>query len=49
MILISAGGADKDELNHMVRNVNKDEVERYEILSDHIYMYDLKKDRILIP
>ncbi len=49
VILISAGGADKDELNHMVRNVNKDEVERYEILSDHIYMYDLKKDRILIP
>lgn len=35
-----------EELNTMVKQVNK-EVERYEILSDHVYRYLLKEDKII--
>ena len=49
VILVPVGCADKDALNSMVRQVNMEEVEKYEILSNHIYKYEIKEDRILIP
>ncbi len=39
----------KDELNVMVEQVNREELAECDILSDHVYLYDRKKDTIIIP
>ncbi len=49
VILVPAGSVGIEELNKMVRQVNREEVEKYEILSDHIYKYVYKQDKIIIP
>lgn len=41
--------SDKQEYNRMVEEVNATQVERQEILSDHVYYYDRELDEIIIP
>lgn len=49
LILLRENDAkDTEELAHMVRETNRTVVDREEILSDHVYYYDLVKDEIRI-
>lgn len=49
VIMIPTMEIGKNELNVMVEQVNKEELAESDILSDHVYMYDRKKDTIIIP
>ena len=49
VLMLSADNIGKDELNFMVEQVNKQELAPTDILSDHVYMYDRKRDEIIIP
>lgn len=48
VIIVPDEDINKDELNVMVRQVNSEEVEGYEILADHVYKYVLNRDEIMI-
>jgi hypothetical protein len=43
------GEEDYDEINQMIRDINRDEVDEEEVLSDHLYYYDAKRDELRIP
>lgn len=49
VIMLPVSDIGRDELNSMVKQVNKEELAECDILSDHVYMYDRKKDTIIIP
>lgn len=49
VIMLPVNDIGKDELNVMVEQVNREELAECDILSDHVYLYDRKKDTIIIP
>ncbi len=49
VIMLPVNDIGKDELNVMVEQVNREELAECDILSDHVYLYDRKKDPIIIP
>lgn len=50
VIILPVNGDEKyDELNAMIREINTDQVAEEEILSDHLYYYNLKTEKLEIP
>ncbi|MBP3459103.1 MAG: hypothetical protein J6K58_07830 [Lachnospiraceae bacterium] len=43
------GGEDPEELNEMIRDINIHQVAEEEVLSDHMYYYDLGRDELRMP
>ena len=41
-------GMDKRRLQEMVKEINRTEVENEEVLSDNVYYYSRKEERLLI-
>ena len=49
MLILPADSIGKEELNQMIQEVNATVVESREILAEHCYKYDSKKNEIIIP
>ena len=49
MLILLADSIGKEELNQMIQEVNATVVESREILAEHCYKYDSKKNEIIIP
>lgn len=49
IILPASGNEDKEELNAMITDINIHQVAAEEVLSDHMYYYDLERDELRIP
>lgn len=43
------GGESPEELNEMIRDINIHQVAEEEVLSDHMYYYDLERDELRMP
>lgn len=49
VLILLADSIGKEELNQMIQEVNATVVESREILAEHCYKYDSKKNEIIIP
>lgn len=49
ILLPAHGGEDQEELNEMIRDINIQQVAEEEVLSDHMYYYDLERDELRMP
>ena len=38
-----------DEMNEMIKEINKDQVADEEVLSDHLYYYNRSTEKLMIP
>ena len=49
VLILPADSIGKEELNQMIQEVNNTVVESREVLAEHCYKYDSKKDEIIFP
>lgn len=47
-LVIAADGIDSGDLNNIVRQINKNELEPEDVLSDHVYFYSRKDGKLLM-
>lgn len=50
VILLPADGTENiGKLNEMIAEINQNQLAREEVLSDHLYYYDLERDELFVP
>ena len=50
VIVLPVNGKEQfDEMNEMIKEINKDQVADEEVLSDHLYYYNRSTEKLMIP
>lgn len=49
IVLPVSGREDYHEMNNMIQDINRDQVAKEEVLSDHFYYYNYSSEKLMIP
>ena len=49
IVLPVSGKEDYDEMDNMIKDINRDQVAKEEVLSNHFYYYKYSSEKLMIP